>query len=94
MDKYIAAVVKGERRLFSPDTHEFYKHDGFTKKQKRHFIHLKSGITLAVGRKERLCFMTLTTKYDKNTPANRLSRIKDLNYAFTKLKQKMSGFSS
>jgi len=80
-------VIAGER-LFSPNTHEYYRHGKFTKKQKRHFMRLKSGMTLAVARKERLCFLTLTTKYDKNQPKQRLKRIKYQNYAFTKLKQK------
>ena len=52
-------------------------------------MRLKSGMTLAVARKERLSFLTLTTKYDKNQPEKRMERIKHQNYAFTKLKQKI-----
>jgi hypothetical protein len=55
-------------------------------------MRLKSGMTLAVARKERLCFLTLTTKYDKNQPKKRLERIKNQNYAFTKLKQKIERY--
>jgi hypothetical protein len=84
-------VIAGER-LFSPDTHQYYKHGRFTRKQKRHFMRLKTGMTLAVARKERLCFLTLTTKYDKNQPQKRLERIKHQNYAFTKLKQKIERY--
>jgi hypothetical protein len=84
-------IIAGER-LFSPETHEYYRHGRFTKKQKRHFMRLKAGMTLAVARKERLCFLTLTTKYEKNEPKKRLERIKEQNYAFTKLKQKIERF--
>jgi len=86
--KYIAK----NDRLFSVETHEYYKPGRFTKKQKRHFMRLKSGMTLAAGRKERLCFLTLTTKYDTSEPQNRFKRIKDQNYAFTKLKQKIERY--
>jgi hypothetical protein len=81
-------IVVGDR-LFSPDTHQYYKHGRFTKKQKRHYMRLKSGMTLAVARKERLCFLTLTTKYDKSQPNKRWQRMKHQNYALTKLKQKI-----
>jgi len=84
-------IVVGNR-LFSPDTHQYYKHGRFTKKQKRHYMRLKSGMTLAVARKERLCFLTLTTKYNKTQPENRWDRIKQQNYAFTKLKQKIERY--
>jgi hypothetical protein len=84
-------IVAGDR-LFSPDTHQYYKHGRFTKKQKRHYMRLKSGMTLTVARKERLCFLTLTTRYDKNQPKERWKRIKHQNYAFTKLKQKIERY--
>jgi hypothetical protein len=84
-------IVVGDR-LFSPDTHQYYRHGRFTKKQKRHYMRLKSGMTLAVARKERLCFLTLTTRYDKNQPNKRWERIKQQNYAFTKLKQKIERY--
>ncbi len=84
-------IVVGER-LFSLETHQYYRHGRFTKKQKRHYMRLKSGMTLAVARKERLCFLTLTTKYDKNKPTERWKRLKKQNYAFTKLKQKIERY--
>jgi hypothetical protein len=84
-------IVAGDR-LFSPETHQYYKHGRFTKKQKRHYMRLKSGMTLAEARKERLCFLMLTTRYDKNQPKKRLERIKHQNYAFTKLKQKIERY--
>jgi hypothetical protein len=84
-------IVVGDR-LFSPDTHQYYRPGRFTKKQKRHYMRLKSGMTLAVSRKERLCFLTLTTRYDKNQPKKRLARMKQQNYAFTKLKQKIERY--
>jgi hypothetical protein len=65
---------------------------GLLKKQKRQFMRLKSGMTLAAGKKEFLCFLTLTTKYDPSKPEKKLSRIKDQNYAFTKLKQKIERY--
>jgi hypothetical protein len=84
-------IVVGDR-LFSPDTHQYFKQGRFTKKQKRHYMRLKSGMTLAVARKERLCFLTLTTQYDKNQPQERWKRLKQQNYAFTKLKQKIERY--
>jgi hypothetical protein len=60
-----------------------------TKKQKGHFMRVRSGVDLAIAKKERLDFLTLTTQYDKERPEQRLKRSKDLNYAFTKLKQKI-----
>jgi hypothetical protein len=84
-------IVAGDR-LFSPDTHQYYRHGRFTKKQKRHYMRLKSGMTLAVARKERLCFLTLTTRYDKSQPMKRWEKIKQQNYAFTKLKQKIERY--
>jgi len=84
-------IVAGDR-LFSPDTHQYYKHGRFTKKQKRYYMRLKSRMTLAVARKERLCFLTLTTRYDTNQPKKRWERIKQQNYSFTKLKQKIERY--
>ncbi len=52
-------------------------------------MRLKSGMTLGEARKERLCFMTLTTRYEKTKPESRLERAKALNYAFTKVKQQI-----
>jgi len=80
-------IYKG--RLFCINTGEYYKPGKFTKKQRRAYMRLKSGMTLGEARKERLCFMTLTTKYDKAKPKSRLERVKVLNYAFTKLKQRI-----
>lgn len=84
-------IVVGDR-LFSLETRQYYRPGRFTKKQKRHYMRLKSGMTLAVARKERLCFLTLTTRYDKNQPKKRLARMKQQNYAFTKLKQKIERY--
>lgn len=99
-------IAKG--RLFSPDTHQYYKPGRFTKKQKRHYMRLKSGLTLGTYKKERLCFLTLSTKYEvvkvngiivkingKSVPLNprkRLTKMTQLNYAFTKLKQKIQRY--
>ena len=52
-------------RLFCIDTGHFLKTGHrFTKKQKRHFMRLHSGFQIAKARKERVIFMTLSTKYD------------------------------
>ena len=91
-NQYIITRVKGEDKLFCLETGQIYRPGCFTKKQKRHFMRLKSGMTLAVARKERLCFLTLTTQYDKTQPEKRLIRVNSLNYAFTKLKQKIERF--
>jgi hypothetical protein len=52
-------------------------------------MRVRSGVDLAIAKEERLDFLTLSTQYDKEEPKKRLKRIKDLNYAFTKLKQKI-----
>ena len=84
-------IVAGNR-LFSLETRQYYRPGRFTKKQKRHYMRLKSGMTLAVARKERLCFLTLTTRYDKTKPQKRCERMRQQNYAFTKLKQKIERY--
>ncbi|MGA3288898.1 MAG: hypothetical protein ABSD42_01485 [Candidatus Bathyarchaeia archaeon] len=66
---------------------EIFNPSAFSKKQKRHLMRIKSGFSVAVAQKERVSFLTLSTQYDKTQPHKRLKRIKDLNYAFTKLKQ-------
>ena len=70
---------------------EYYRpsNDFKTKKQKSHFMRVRSGVDLAIAKRERLDLLTLSTQYDKEQPERRLKRIKDLNYAFTKLKQKI-----
>lgn len=88
-NRYAIVSVHGEDRLFDFEHGHYYKHGAFTKKQKRHFMRLRSGFSLAVARKERICFLTLSTQYDKEQPAKKLKRIKGLNYAFTKLKQQI-----
>ena len=90
-NKYTIVDFHGEKRLFDFDNGRYFKRpNGFkTKKQKRHFMRVRSGVDLAIAKKERLDFLTLSTQYDKEQPKKRLKRIKDLNYAFTKLKQKI-----
>jgi hypothetical protein len=88
-NKYAIVHVHGEKRLFDYTNGLYYKPGRFTKKQKRHSMRVRSGITKAIAEKERLDFLTLTTQYDKSQPEKRLTKIKNLNYAFTKLKQKI-----
>lgn len=88
-NNYAIVYVHGEDRLFDFEHGHYYKHGAFTKKQKKHYMRLISGFRLAVAKKERVCFLTLSTQYDKEQPARKLKRIKDLNYAFTKLKQQI-----
>lgn len=66
-----------------------WKKGGYTKKQKRAYMRLRAGATLAIDRKERLQFLTLSTRYDRAAPEKRLSRLKKMNNAFTKLKQQI-----
>ncbi|MCW4018465.1 MAG: hypothetical protein NWF00_07295 [Candidatus Bathyarchaeota archaeon] len=72
---YVIQKIKGENKLVSFGTSNFeplqvYKKSGFTRKQKRAYMRIKSGFTLSTvkdekGRqKERVCFMTLSTQYD------------------------------
>jgi len=65
-------IYKGQ--LFTISTGKFYKKGGFTPKQKRAYMPLRSGMTLAVAKKQRICFMTLSTQYDKAEPEKRLDR--------------------
>lgn len=90
-NKYAIVHVHCEERLFDFEHGRYYRpSNGFkTKKQKAHFMRVRSGVDLAIAKKERLDFLTLSTQYDKERPEERLKRIKDLNYAFTKLKQKI-----
>jgi hypothetical protein len=64
-----------------------YRKGRLTKKQRRAFMRLNSGLSLGVARKERLVFLTLTTKYDLDDSKNRLCNVHGLNSAWTKLKQ-------
>ena len=90
-NKYAIVRVHGEEKLFDFEHGRYFKlSNGFkTKKQKGHFMRVRSGVDLAIAKKERLDFLTLSTLYDKENPLQRLKRVKDLNYAFTKLKQKI-----
>ena len=59
------SYVTFKGKLFNIDTGHFIKTGNrFTKKQKRHFMRLKSGFNIAQARKERVIFMTLSTQYD------------------------------
>jgi hypothetical protein len=90
-NRYALVKVHGEDRLFDFEHGRYYQpSNGFkTKKQKARFMRVRSGVDVAKAKKERLDFLTLSTQYDKKQPRQRLKRIKDLNYAFTKLKQKI-----
>jgi hypothetical protein len=55
-------VYKG--RLFNLNTGEYHNRSKFSKKQKRAFMRLKSGFEIATAKNERICFMTLSTKYE------------------------------
>jgi hypothetical protein len=55
-------VHKG--KLFNLNTGEYYNRSKFSKKQKRAFMRLKSGFEIATGKNERICFLTLSTKYE------------------------------
>ena len=86
---YTVVKVHGEEKLFDFQNGRYYKPNSFSKKNKRHFMRVRSGVNLAVAKQERLDFLTLTTKYDTEKPQSKLKRIKNLNYAFTKLKQQI-----
>lgn len=61
---YVVASIHGEKRLFCPETGEYYRKGRFNKKQKRHFSRLRSGFELAFKCRERITFLTLSTQYD------------------------------
>jgi hypothetical protein len=67
----------------------YYKKGGYTKKNKAHYMRVRPGLLLGTVNKERIDFLTLSTKYDKEKPQDRLKKLPKLNYAFTKLKQQI-----
>ena len=67
----------------------YYQKQGYTKKNKAHYMRLRPGLLLGTVNNERIDFLTLSTKYDKEKPEERLKRMPKLNYAFTKLKQQI-----
>ena len=90
-NRYAFVHVHGEDKLFDFEHGRYYRSPkGFkTKKQKGHFFRARSGIDKAKALGERLDFLTLSTQYDKDKPEKKLKRIKELNYAWTKLKQQI-----
>ncbi|MCW4024234.1 MAG: hypothetical protein NWF01_04270 [Candidatus Bathyarchaeota archaeon] len=82
-------IVAPNGRLFCVDSGEYYRKGRFTKKQKRHYMRLHSGMKLASSRKERLTFMTLTTRYEKTNRKNRFAKVKMLNNAFIVLRKRI-----
>jgi hypothetical protein len=70
-------------------TYYNYKNGGYTKKNKAHYMRVRPGLLLGTVNKERIDFLTLSTKYDKEKPQDRLKKLPKLNYAFTKLKQQI-----
>jgi hypothetical protein len=66
-----------------------YGKRGYSKKNKAHYSRVRSGLLVGETNQERIDFLTLSTQYDKDSPQDRLKRVPELNYAFTKLKQKI-----
>ncbi|MCW4028688.1 MAG: hypothetical protein NWE92_03465 [Candidatus Bathyarchaeota archaeon] len=66
-----------------------YGKKGYSKKNKAHYSRVRSGLLVGETNQERIDFLTLSTQYNKDRPQDRLKRIPELNYAFTKLKQKI-----
>jgi hypothetical protein len=83
---YTVVHVHGTDRFFDFKNGQNYRPGSFTKKNKAHFMRVRAGVNVAITKEERLDFLTLTTQYDKERPENRLKRIDNLNYAWTKLK--------
>jgi len=67
----------------------FFGKSAYSKKNKAHYSRVRSGLIVGETNQERIDFLTLSTQYDKNSPKDRLKRVPELNYAFTKLKQKI-----
>ena len=65
-NKYATVRVHGEEKLFDFEHGRYFKlSNGFkTEKQKGHFMRVRSGVDLAIAKKERLDFLTLSTQYD------------------------------
>lgn len=90
--KYAIVNVHGKERLFDFENGQYYRPRSFSKKNKAHFMRVRAGVNVAISNYERLDFLTLSTQYDKTQPKKRLKRIKNLNYAWTKLKQQIEYF--
>lgn len=95
---------------FNVTTGRLTKYNRFTVKQKKHYSRLNCGFGVAVAKKERLSFMTLTTQYEferdrfgqpiydrfgrkkPKYPRKYHAKINGLNYAWTKLKQRVEWY--
>jgi hypothetical protein len=69
-----------------------WKDGRLTKRQKRMFNQLATGLQCGISKKERLIFMTLTTKYDKNDPNQTKAYKRKFNNAFTILKKRIETY--
>lgn len=65
--RYFAVPYHGHERLFSFDTGQYYKHGRYNKRQKARYSRLLAGMNKAIARNERMCFLTLSTQYEKAT---------------------------
>jgi hypothetical protein len=75
---------------WEPD--EIYQKGKLTKRQKRMFMRLNSGLSCGIAKKERLIFMTLTTQYDLTAPEQKGRFMLGLNKAFTILKKRIERY--
>jgi hypothetical protein len=64
----------------------------FNRRQRRMFMRINSGIQNGIAKKERLIFLTLTTKYDKTTLGQKEDYQHSINKPFTLLKQKIERY--
>lgn len=74
---------------WEPD--EIYQPGTLTRRQKRMFMRLNTGLTYGIVKKERLIFMTLTTQYDPS-PKQKGRFMHGLNDVFTILKKRIERY--
>lgn len=68
---------------------EFYKKGQYTRKQRRAFMRLNTGLGYGISKRQRLVFLTLTTKYDKENKSIVQKYQYELNRAFTIFKKRL-----
>jgi hypothetical protein len=96
-ERYFAVPYHGNERLFNFNTGRYYRQGIFSKRQNARYSRLKSGISKAVARKERVCFLTLSTAYEKAIDENGIP-LTDQNGHFvpkypSKYREKLNGLN-
>lgn len=97
---YYPIEINGKKELVSFPRHEYdrvviHGTGKLSRKESHRFMVMISGLTLGMREKERINFLTLTTKYDKDsfdTVEQKQKYQKQINKAFTLLKQQIERY--